>query len=106
MRVCVLVAALASAAHAQPAGFDRFEVSDVTFTLRDDTFNVIAADPGDPRTAYVGTHQGRFYKTTDAGQTWTESTVIPEQKLLWATPGNSLFFGAIRDAGGHASADH
>jgi hypothetical protein len=95
--------AAAAAAHADdaaiPAGYERVDLSDLTFTLRDDDFASISADPADARTAYVGTFQGRFYKTTDGGHTWMEGTVIPEQKLLWATSGSSIFYGRIRDAG-------
>src|SRR5215475_1762504 len=82
-----------------PAGYERVDLSDLTFTLRDDDFASITADPSDPRTAYVGTFQGRFYKTTNGGRTWTESTIIPEQGLLWATPGSSIFYGSIRSPG-------
>src|SRR5215470_16459571 len=95
----MLATAVARADDGIPAGFDRVDVSDLTFTLRDDDFASIAADPSDPRTAYVGTFQGRVYKTTNGGRTWTESTVIPEQRLLWATPGSSIFYGAIRNPG-------
>jgi len=97
--VLVLAASVARADDGIPAGYDRVDVSDLTFTLRDDDFASIAADPSDPRTAYVGTFQGRFYKTTNGGRTWIESTVIPEQRVLWATPGSSIFYGAIRDPG-------
>ena len=92
-RVWIALVGLAVAApvHAQPAGYDRVDVSDLTFTLRDDDFAAISADPSDPRVAYVGTFQGRFYKTDDAGRTWTEATVIPEQVLLWQTSGSSIF---------------
>src|SRR5262249_39603035 len=62
-------------------------------------FVSIVADPSDAQTAYVGTAQGRFYKTTNGGHTWTEATVIPEQSLLWATSGSSVFYGSVRDAG-------
>src|SRR5215470_19557857 len=95
----MLATAVARADDGIPAGFDRVDVSDLTFTLRDDDFASIAADPSDPRTAYVGTFQGRFYKTTNGGRTWTEATVIPEQRLLWATPGSSIFYGGIRGPG-------
>ena len=81
-----------------PAGYEHFEIDDLSFTLRDDAFSTITADPNDPKTAYVGSFQGRFYKTTDTGKTWTESTIIPEQKRLWATAGSSIFFGGIRDS--------
>jgi len=83
-----------------PAGLERFELTDLTYTMRDDTYNTITIDSQDSRVAYVGTHQGRVYKTTDSGRTWTESTVIPEQRPLWAAPGTSVFLGAVRDSGG------
>src|SRR5438067_13115069 len=82
-----------------PAGYERVELSDLTFTLRDDDFASISADPGDPRTAYAGTYQGRFYKTIDGGHTWTEATNIPEQRPLWTTSGRSIFYGGIRRPG-------
>jgi photosystem II stability/assembly factor-like uncharacterized protein len=83
-----------------PEGFERVELTDLTYTMRDDTYNAITYDPRDSRIAYVGTHQGRVYKTTDRGRTWTESTVIPEQRPLWAAPGTSVFLGAVRVSGG------
>lgn len=83
-----------------PAGFERFDLIDLTYTMRDDTYNTITIDGQDSRVAYVGTHQGRVYKTTDSGRTWTESTVIPEQRPLWAAPGTSVFLGGVRDSGG------
>ena len=102
---CLAVVA-ASPAYAQGTlppgiapGFERFEITDVTFTLRDDTFNVLTVDPVDSATAYIGTNQGRVYKTTDGGRVWTESIVISERSLLWATPGGSLFLGGIRSPG-------
>jgi hypothetical protein len=86
-----------------PAGFERVELTDLTYTMRDDTYNAVTIDSQDSRIAYVGTHQGRVYKTTDAGRTWTESTVIPEQRPLWAAPGTSVFLGSVRDGGGGVS---
>jgi hypothetical protein len=83
-----------------PEGFDRFDLTDLTYTMRDDTYNAITIDPQDSKVAYVGTHQGRVFKTLDAGRTWSESTVIPEQKPLWAAPGTSVFLGSVRDGGG------
>ncbi len=83
-----------------PADMERFELTDLTYTMRDDTFNTITVDRDDTRIAFVGTHQGRIYRTSDGGRTWTESTVIPEQRPLWAVPGGSTFLGAIRDDGG------
>jgi hypothetical protein len=97
--VGMVVAVSTARADDIPAGYERVDLSDLTFTLRDDDFASIASDPNDPRTAYVGTYQGRFYKTTNGGRTWIEATVIPEQRLLWATPGSSIFYGSIRDAG-------
>jgi hypothetical protein len=98
-----LAAAVGTSARADeasiPAGYDRVELSDLTFTLRDDDFASISTDPSDPLSAYVGTYQGRFYKTDDGGHTWTESTVISEQRPLWSTPGSSIFFGGIRAPG-------
>ncbi len=98
------VVAAAPLAHAQkpvepgaiPAGFERTEIADLTFTMRDDGFSTIATDPFDARVAYVGTYQGRFYKTADRGRTWTESTIIPEQGRLWSTPGSTVFVGSVR----------
>lgn len=102
------VVAAAPFAHAQkpdepagiPAGFERVEIADLTFTMRDDAFSTITTDPFDSRVAYVGTYQGRFYKTDDRGRTWTESTIIPDQNLLWSTPGSTIFFGSVRSGGG------
>jgi len=96
------IAMSAAPALAQEPGFERAELVDVTVTLRDDAFSTVIPDAADAKTAYVGTYQGRFYKTTDGGQTWTESTIIPEQQLLWATPGSSTFYGSVRDAGRNA----
>ena len=106
--VCAAGLTWAAAAHADddeesgrvPAAFERVELSDSTFTLRDDTFTTLTTDPADPRTAYVGTVEGRIYKTTDSGRTWTESTVLTQPGLTWATPGSSIYFGSIRKAGG------
>src|SRR5438874_9507010 len=67
-----------------PASFERVEISDLSATVRDDNFTTITLDPNDPATAFVGTNQGRIYKTTDRGMTWTESTVLTEPGLLWA----------------------
>jgi len=89
---------------AQAPGYERFEVSDLTLTLRDDTFSTLAIDPADPKVVYVGTNQGRVYRTRDGGHVWTESTVIAEQSLLWSTPGSTIFFGSIRGSGGGAGA--
>jgi hypothetical protein len=83
-----------------PPGLERSEVTDLTYTMRDDTFNTITIDDDDPRVAFVGTYQGRIYKTTDAGRTWTESTVVPEQRPLWAVPGGGTFLGGVRGDGG------
>lgn len=88
-----------------PADMERFELNDLTYTMRDDTFNTITVDRDDTRIAFVGTHQGRIYKTSDGGRTWKESTVIPEQRPLWAVPGGSTFLGAIRDDGGSDVSD-
>lgn len=35
----------------------------------------LAADPADARVAYVGSHWGRFAKTTDGGLSWTGSVI-------------------------------
>lgn len=114
-RVAFAIIAVAAAvpggwAHAQgddeesiPEGYERVDVTDITLTLRDDRFTTISVDDADPRIAYLGSHQGRFYKTTDRGLTWTESTIITEKGLLWATPESSVFFGAIRSAGTSSS---
>jgi hypothetical protein len=106
LALCVAWLALASnLVHAQgdntassgvPAAFERFDVSDVSFTLRDDTFTAITPDPVDPKIAYLGTVDGRIYRTDDRGQTWTESTVLTQPRLLWQTSGSSIFFGQIR----------
>ena len=92
----------AATAHGQapPVGMDRVEVTDLTLTLRDDTFSTLATDPQDPRVVFVGTYQGRVYRTVDGGRVWKESTVIAEQSPLWATPGSTIFFGSIRSGGG------
>lgn len=112
-RIAVAIAVAAAvpcpirAAHAQPApvaasipeGFEHVDVRDVTVTLRDDRFSTMLVDDADPNTAFLGTTEGRFYKTTDGGLTWTESIVISQQSRLWATPESSVFFGGIRSAG-------
>ncbi|HEY5922605.1 MAG TPA: hypothetical protein VIV11_13080 [Kofleriaceae bacterium] len=95
--------AAGAVARAQAPGYERFEISDLTLTLRDDTFSTLATDPDDSRIVYVGTHQGRVYRTSDGGRVWTESTVIAEQNPLWATPGSTIFFGAIRSSEGRPS---
>jgi photosystem II stability/assembly factor-like uncharacterized protein len=106
---CIALASGVRVVHAQgaddtpgaiPAGFERVDLSDLTFTLRDDNFTWITVDPNDAKTAYVGTMQGRIYKTTDGGQTWMESTVLTEPGLLWTTSGSSIFFGSIRSSPG------
>src|SRR5262245_66572428 len=107
LRATLVLALATSVARADdkiPAGYERVDLSDLTFTLRDDDFASISVDPNDARTAHVGTFQGRFYKTTNGGRTWTESTIIPEQGLLWATPGSSIFYGSIRSPGPDISA--
>jgi hypothetical protein len=87
-----------------PADMEHVEVEDVTLTMRDDSFNVLEPDPVDPNTVFVGTKQGRIYKTEDAGKTWTESTVIPEKRSLWASAGTTIFFGGIRSEGAYHTA--
>lgn len=104
-----VVALLAGRARADdptiPDEARRFEVSDVTTTMRGDNFSALAIDPADGKTAFVGTNEGRIYKTTDGGRTWTESTVLPERKLLWQAPGATIFFGGIRSASGYETGE-
>ncbi|CAN5657160.1 hypothetical protein BH11MYX1_BH11MYX1_48360 [soil metagenome] len=92
-------AARADAPGASHAASDHVSITELTFTLRDDHFSSIATDPNDPRTVYVGTYEGRVYRTNDAGATWNESTVIPERKPVWSAPGVTTFLGALRQAG-------
>ena len=95
------IVSVAITAHADgeiPAGYEGFETLDLTVTLRDDGFSTLATDASDPRIAYLGSVNGRFYKTTDAGQTWTESTIIEDQLPLWQFAGSSIFYGGIRSA--------
>jgi hypothetical protein len=82
-----------------PPECERFEVKDLTLTLRDDYYSAIAADPNQPDVAYVGSFEGRVYKTVDRGLTWRESTVIPEVKSLYGFASQSVFFGSLRSAG-------
>jgi len=104
-----VVALLAGRARADdptiPPEAERFEVTDVTTTMRADNFSALAIDPADGKTAYVGTDQGRIYKTTDGGRTWNESTVLPERKLLWQAPGATTYFGGLRSASGFGTGD-
>jgi hypothetical protein len=104
-----VVALLAGRAHADdptiPPEAERFEISDVTTTMRADNFSALAVDPADGKTAYVGTDQGRIYKTTDGGRTWNESTVLPERKLLWQAPGATIYFGGLRGASGYETGE-
>ena len=115
LAMSIALASAARAVHAQdadatpaaiPAGFERVELSDLTFTLRDDNFTWITPDPNDAKTAYVGTMQGRIYKTNDGGQTWMESTVLTEPGLLWTTSGSSIFFGSIRSSPDEIGSEH
>jgi len=102
--LALAIVSVAITAHADadiPAGFEGFETLDLTVTLRDDYFATLATDASDPHIAYLGSYQGRFYKTTDAGQTWTESSIIEDQQVLWQVPGSSIFFGGVRSAGGN-----
>src|SRR4051812_39275895 len=55
-----------------PPGFESYEVRDLTFTMRDDTYRTLTLHPTDPNTAYLGTYEGRLYKTTNRGATWKE----------------------------------
>jgi hypothetical protein len=85
-----------------PPGYERIESEDLTLTMRDDSFTTITVDPVDPMIAYVGTRDGRIYKTTDRGQTWTEATAVNEYRKLWQFPGSNIHFGAIRNEGNSA----
>ncbi|HEV7556994.1 MAG TPA: hypothetical protein VGO00_16120 [Kofleriaceae bacterium] len=101
--VTLTLAVTAGRTHAQdpeiPAGFTHVETTDVTATLRDDTYTTIAVDPEDANTAYLGTIEGRIYRTSNGGRTWTEATVLDDPGNAWQLPGTPLFAGSFHAQG-------
>jgi hypothetical protein len=83
-----------------PPGYEKIESEDLTLTIREDNISTVAVDPTDPMVEYVGTNDGRVYKTTDRGQTWNEATAVTQTRRLWQTTGSNIFFGKIRSDGG------
>jgi len=104
-RVAIVVITGATAGRARgqdveiPPGFAHVATTDVSATLRDDTYTTIAVDPGDPNIAYVGTIEGRIHKTSDGGRTWTEATVLDNAGNAWQLPGSPLYAGSFHDEG-------
>ena len=70
----------------------------------------VAVDPNEPNVVYVGTHyyQGRFYKSTDAGGTWSIKTnglppSVPSDIVI--DPRNSDVYAGLSEGGVYKSND-
>jgi photosystem II stability/assembly factor-like uncharacterized protein len=70
----------------------------------------LAVDPNDPHVVYAGTHyyQGRFYKSTDAGSTWSIKTnglppSVPSGIVIDAR--NSDVYAGLSEGGVYKSTD-
>lgn len=83
-----------------PSGFRRYQISDMTAGMRDDTFTAVAVNK-QTGTIYVGTGQGRIYKHTPGSVMWDESTVVPQLKELYGFAGQRILFGHLRSDDAH-----
>jgi hypothetical protein len=72
-----------------------FEFEDLSDTPRPSKFTRMIIDPNNPARIFVTTSSGFIYRTSDAGQTWEETRVLPEQRRLYRTPGQRIFLGQI-----------
>jgi hypothetical protein len=81
-----------------PEAFRRFEVMDLTFGMRDDAFGTITVDPRDG-TIYVGSGQGRVYRSRPGDPFWDEGNVVREVKPLYGFAGQIALLGSLRSDG-------
>ena len=73
------------------------EIIDVTKGMRTDVPLTATLAPDD--TLYIGTLQGRIYKSKNH-RDWDELTVLPQVKALYGFPGQLLLLGHLRDDSG------
>jgi hypothetical protein len=79
-----------------PPEYDKYEVIDKTIGFRDDGFYSIEAY--EDGAIWVGTYEGRAYRSEDGGDNWRETTVLPDVKSLFGFPYQKVLLGALRDS--------